>query len=188
MIINLIEKIKFNRKYGKSPNYDELFINEWLKEPEAYFFGYYGAKLEWTTGYGIAPLEGLPDTHGYSSFPDIRCQYKEYKYSLKIGNVEGISMHSGGTVRIRHFALNADLTKNKLGEKFLNSIIEFFKSKNAVIIEFHESHSSKIAHYRKFFKRLGIPEVKGRIWQVELYSGNNIPKNVLSFHEKLKIK
>ncbi|WP_321323644.1 hypothetical protein [Thiomicrorhabdus sp.] len=187
MLKNLIEKIKFNRKYGNGPSVEQ-FINEWLKAPQEFFFGYFEQPLEWSTCYGLAPMEGLPDTHGYSKIPDIRCEYREYKYSLKIGYIEGISMYSGGTVRIKHFALNSELTQNNIGKKFLNSILEFFKSKNAVVVEFHENHSSKIEHYRKFFEKLGIEEIKDRVWRVELYKESEIPKEVLSYHEKLQRK
>lgn len=187
MLINLIEKIKFNRKYGKNPTVEQ-FINEWTKAPQEYFFGYFEKPLDWSTCYGLAPMEGLPDTYGYSTMPDIRCQFKEYKYSLKIGNIEGISMYSGGTVRIKHFALSPELTKNGIGEIFFNSILEFFKSKNAVIVEFHENHSSNIEHYRRFFEKIGIKEVKNRVWRVEFYKTNDTPVHVLSYHEKLKRK
>lgn len=152
--MDLIKKIKFKKKYGKKPT-DRQFINEWSKSPEKHFCGYFDQKLEWSTLYGLAPFESLPDTHGYSRFPDIRCEYKEYKYSLKIGYIEGISMYSAGVVRIKHFALNAKLTRSGVGEIFFNAILLFFKSKNAVIIEFHENHSSKIDHYRRFFEKLG---------------------------------
>lgn len=185
MIINLIEKIKYHRKYGKSHTVEQ-FINEWKKDPLAYFWGYFDKELEWSTTYGLAPMEGLPDTHGYSMFPDIRCQYKEYKYSQKIGSIEGVSMYSYGIVRIRHFALNSELTRNKIGEIFFNSILEFFKSKNAITIEFHENHSSKIEHYRRFFEKLGVTETKDRVWRVELYKENDIPEHVLAYHESLQ--
>ncbi len=187
MFINLIKKIKINRKYGNNPTVEQ-FINEWAKEPQEYFFGYFDEPLEWSTRYGLAPMEGLPDTHGYSTIPDISCQFKEYEHLLNIGNIEGISMYSGGTVRIKHFALNSELTKNGIGEVFFASILDFFKSKNAVIIEFHENHSSKIEHYRRFFEKLGIKEINSRVWRVELYKPNEIPNQVLSFHEKLQCK
>lgn len=187
MLFNFIEKIKFYRKYGKNPT-PEQFVNEWTKAPHDYFFGYFGQPIEWKTCYGLAPMEGLPDTHGYSIMPDIRCQYKEYKYSLMIGNIEGISMYSGGTVRIKHFALDSDLTNHGIGEIFFKSILDFLKSKSAVTVEFHETHSSKIEHYRRFFEKHGIKEVKNRVWRVELYKQNEIPDHVLAFHEKLRRK
>lgn len=185
MFINLIEKIKFNRKYGKNPTVEQ-FIEEWSKSPETHFHGYFDKKLEWSTCYGLAPLEGLPDTHGYSTLPDIRCQYNEYKYSLQIGNIEGISMYSGGVVRIKHFALNTSLTRAKIGEKFFHAMLQFFKSKNAVVVELHENHSSKTDHYRNFFEKVGVKEIADRVWRVELYNNNEIPDHVLAFHEELK--
>ena len=187
MLTNLIEKIRFHQRFGREPT-EEQFINEWMNDPIACYFGYFDQPLEWSTQYGLANMEGLPDTHGYSTLPDIRCEYKVYKYLLRIGNIEGISMYSGGIVRIRHFALNSELTRTQIGKIFFNSILEFFKSKNAITVEFHESHSSKIEHYRRFFRKLGITEIKDRVWRVELYKENDIPKNVLSYHEKLRRK
>lgn len=95
-------------------------------------------------------------------------------------------MYSAGVVRIKHFALNAKLTRSGVGEIFFNAILLFFKSKNAVIIEFHENHSSKIDHYRRFFEKLGVKEIREGVWQVELYKNNDVPKQVLLFHDELK--
>lgn len=95
-------------------------------------------------------------------------------------------MHSGGVVRIKHFALNTSLTRAKIGEEFFYAILQFFKSMNAVTIEFHENHSSKIDHYRRFFEKVGVKEISDRVWQVELYNNNEIPDHVLAFHEELK--
>nr|WP_163502612.1 hypothetical protein [Halomonas socia] len=159
MILNLIERIKFNKKYGNNPTVEQ-FIEEWSRSPETYFYGYFDQELKWSTCYGLAQLEGLPDTHGYSMMPDIRCQYNEYKYSLEIGYIEGISMHSGGVVRIRHFALNTSLTRAEIGERFFYAILQFFKSKNAVTIEFHESHGSKIDHYRRFLRKSALRKLQ----------------------------
>lgn len=170
-----------HQEFFEKPSIEQL-IDEWLKDPLASFHGYFDNPLDWSTCYGVAPMEGLPDTHGYSCMPDIRCEYKE----LLIGNVEGISMYSGGTVRIKHFALNPDLTRKYIGEKFFSSILEFIKSKNAVSVEFHENHSSKIEHYRRFFEKQGIAEIKDGIWKVNLYMESDIPKHVLDFHEGLK--
>lgn len=184
MLLNFIKQRNFDRKYGKNPT-AEQFIEEWSKAPQEYFFGYFEEQLDWTTYYGLAALESLPDTHGYSAMPNIQCQFRDFKYTLDIGYIEDISMHSGGTVRIKHFALNSELTRRGIGKKFFNSILEFFKSNNAVIIEFHENHSSKIEHYRLFFEKNGIREINKGVWRVNLYSKTEIPNHVLFFHEKL---
>ena len=185
MIKGLIEKIKFIKKFGRNPS-AEQFIQEWTKTPEEYFFGYHGKALDWSTSYSSDFVSEHPGSHGFSSFPDIRCEYKACEYSLLIGNIERISMHSGGVVCIKHFALNPKLTKSKIGEVFFNAIKTFFKNKNAVVLEFHEDHSSKIEHYRRFFEKLGIKEVENRVWRLDLYNNKEVPKHVLEFHELLK--
>jgi GNAT superfamily N-acetyltransferase len=185
MFRNLVEKIKFNKKYGRRPTIEQ-FIQEWSTEPEKHFFGYFDQELEWSTTYSTDFEHGLPSSHCYSFFPDIRCQFKAFGYRLLIGNIEIISMHSVGVVCIKHFALDPDLTRHHLGKTFFNAILRFFKSKNAVVIEFHENHSSKIEYYRRFFEKLGIEEVKDRVWRVNLYDDQKIPEHVLAFHNSLK--
>ncbi len=187
VIENLLRKVKFYLKYGRCPTVKQ-FIEEWKKDPLRHFLGYYNHKLVWDTVYDWAPMVGLPNSHGLSMLPNIVCRYSEYKYSLIIGYIEEISMYSGGIVSIKHFALHPRLTRNNIGEFFLKSIIEFFKSKNAVVIEFQENHSTKIEHYRIFFKKLGVPEVRYRVWRVELYENKKIPMQVLAYQEKLKLK
>ena len=72
-------------------------------------------------------MEGLPDSHGYSTMSDLNCTYSEGKYSIRIGWIEGISMYSGGTVRIRHFALNVGLTRNGVAATFFQGILCFLE-------------------------------------------------------------
>ncbi|CAH7202569.1 hypothetical protein VCHA37P200_40287 [Vibrio chagasii] len=91
-------------------------------------------------------------------------------------------MQQGGVVQIKHFALNPDLTKAGVGKVFFNAIVDFFKSKNAISIEFRENHSSKIEHYRIFFEKMGLEETESRVWIVNLYDCDDIPESVLSFH------
>jgi hypothetical protein len=185
MFQGLIEKIKFIKKFGRNPS-AEQFIQEWSRTPEKYFFGYHDKKLKWSTFYSSDFFSEHPMSHGLSFFPDIRCQYKACEYSLLIGNIERISMHSGGIVCIKHFALDPALTKRKIGGVFFNAILTFFKDKNAVVLEFHEDHSSKIEHYRRFFEKIGIEEVKSGVWRLELYNNEEVPEHVLDFHELLK--
>lgn len=184
MLKRFIEKIKFKREFGGDPTVEQ-FIHKWSMSPESHFSGYFDEDLEWSTCYGVAPLFGIPDSHGLCSLPNIVCQYSVYKYSLQIGWVTGIEMHSGGIVRINHFALNTELTRKGIGEIFFNSIIRFLKSKNAVVIEFHENHSSKMQHYRRFFEKMGVTEVNEGVWQVDLYENTSIPSAVLLFHNAL---
>ena len=178
MLKKLIEKIRFNQKYGKQPTV-EAFLSEWKKSPVSHFYGYFGQELEWS-GYSWS---GSNNARMHYTFPDIRCEFTACEYSLEIGNIEGISMQQGGVVQIKHFALNSKLTKAGIGKVFFNAIIDFFKSKNATSIEFHENHPSKIEHYRIFFEKMGLEEVKDRVWVVNLYEIDNIPESVLSFHK-----
>lgn len=65
-------------------------------------------------------------------------------------------MYAGGTVKVNHFALNKALTGLGVGTTFFGALVRFFKSNNAVSIEFHENHTSRIDDYRKFFKKLAV--------------------------------
>lgn len=150
-----------------------------------YFFGYQNSDLKWNTTYGLAPFEWLTDSHGLSHMPNIECKCRKWGYSIQIGFIEGISMYGGGKVRIRHFALKSELSRHNLGRPFLESIIYFFKKHNAVSIEFHENHSTKINHYRIFFNKMGIPEIQNGVWSLDLYAGTNIPKSVSEFQKTL---
>ncbi|MDR7088596.1 hypothetical protein [Cellvibrio fibrivorans] len=169
----------------KIPSIDELIV-AWSRNPDGHFFGYYQQQLVWHTVYGLAPMEGLSDSHGYSMLPNIRCSYSDGKYGMNIGWIEDISMHSGGMVRIRHFALAVKFTRYGIGKIFLNAMMNFFKSINAVSIEFHETHASKIDHYRRFFEKNEVKEVRCGVWMIDLYENNDTPSHVLEFQSKLK--
>jgi len=159
-INSIIEKRKFIEKFGLEPTYGQL-IEAWCEDPEKYFFGYYDQALEWKVH---------PNSSDYSesSFPNISSRFDEQGYRLTFGWIEGISMRNG-TVRINHFALDDRLTRRKLGLVFFNAILNFFKSKNAVIIEFHEIHSTNIEHYRRFFEKTGVDEAERGVWRVSLH-------------------
>ena len=180
----LIEKLKFFKKFGRTPTVNQ-FIEEWAKTPEDYFFGVYDEPLRWNTFYDSIMVGNLPDSHGLSVFPDILCEFKAFEYSLLIGYIQKISMHSGGVVCIKHFALNSQLTSSGIGLIFFNAIKRFFKSQNAIAIEFRENHSTKIEHYRTFFEKLGVAEIEDKVWRIALYQKDNIPKHVLKFQEAL---
>jgi hypothetical protein len=176
--------IYLNASQGAPHTIDQL-IEEWSCNPEAHFFGYYQQPLVWDTVYGVAPLEGLPDTHGYSTLPDIKCSYSRGQSNIKIGWVEGISMHSGGVVTVRHFALASELSRFRIGVIFFEALIRFFKKNNALTIEFHESHTSKINHYRRFFEKISVAEISDCVWKVDLYEHEEIPIQVVQFQTSL---
>jgi GNAT superfamily N-acetyltransferase len=160
-----------------------------MKKPEDNFVPQKKQSLEWITGYGvIAQMYGLPGSHGYSKMPDLKCSFTKRKYTINIGWVEGISMYGGGTVRIKHFALEASLTRRGLGKTYLEALIRFFKKHNAIVIEFHENHSSKNEHYRQFFGEIGVKEIRNGIWQVDLYENTEIPSSVEVFQQELAEK
>lgn len=161
-------------------------INKWKENPESYFKGLFNEPLEWNTCYGLAPFEGLPDSHGYSQMPDMKCVIPNHPRPLIIGWVEKISMYSGGTVRIKHFALENEFTNIGLGVKFLGSIIRFFKSHNAIKIEFHETHKTKIEHYKIFFEKYGVKEKSKGVWIVEPYKYTRVPDSVTTFHKNIE--
>ena len=161
-------------------------IDKWSSHHQQYFFGQNGKELDWTTVYGLAPFNHLPDTHGYSTMPDMVCRCGARGYSIEIGWVEGVTMYGGGIARVKHFALNTKLTQRGLGRPFLESILYFLKLQNAIRVEFHENHSEKIDHYRAFFKKMGIAEVGKGVWSVDLYPGSLVPKSVSNFHESLR--
>lgn len=166
----------------------EAFLASWKKYPDSHFFSQTDTALEWVTGYGLGIMEGLPDTHGFSKMPNIICNYSENNYSLDIGWIERISMLSGGTVRIKHFALNKGLTGRGYGIAFIESLICFFKKHNATSIEFHENHSTKIQHYRQLFKKMGVSEIRSGVWRIDLYPDEEIPHSVKAFQDSLTKK
>jgi hypothetical protein len=150
---------------------------------EEYFLGYHGNSLEWLT---CEPMDGILESLYYCGYmPNIRCTYTENGSNFQIGRIEEISLFSGGIVVIRHFALDEDLTQSNIGIMFFKSILRFFKKHNALSVEFHEDHSSKINHYRRFFEKLGVEEIKNRVWKIDLYEKNDIPKSVIDFQNSL---
>lgn len=159
----------------------------WSHNSGIHFYGSYQQSLIWHTVYGLAPMQGLPDTHGYSMLPNIRCFFLAGKCLESIGWIEDISMHSGGVVRIKHFALAVKFTRSGIGVIFFNAMITFFREINAVSIEFHESHTSKKDHYRRFFEKNEIKEVSDGVWKIELYKNNDIPSHVIDFQSALKM-
>lgn len=172
-------------KFRERPVSDEEFIQAWLDAPMRSIKGQFGAPVEWRTCYGLAPFEGLPDSHGYSELPDLKVTVKVRKSEAVLGWIEGLSMHSGGTVRVRHFALQESITANGHGSVLLSSIIKLLKEKNATKIEFRETHTTKLEHYRKLFAKNGIKEVTRGVWVVNLYADGEIPDDVLAFQASL---
>ncbi|MDA0152225.1 hypothetical protein OH460_07925 [Vibrio sp. Makdt] len=163
---------------------DEL-IQAWIDNPVECLQGQFDHKMEWDTCYGLAPMEGLPDTHGYSMFPDLKVTIKVRKTEVDIGWVERISMYSGGTVRVRHFALDPRLSGQNYGGILLKSIIDLLKANNAIKIEFHETHITKLEHYRKLFTKYQIEEISKGVWCVNLYEDGKIPQQVQDFQASL---
>lgn len=174
----------FKSSLKRIPSATEL-IMAWSKRADPHFLGYFQQPLAWNTVYGLAPMEGLPDSHGYSMLPNIRCTYSDGKYGITIGWIEGIAMHSGGTVTIRHFALSTKLTRLGIGIIFFEKMIQFFRRMNAVSLVFKETHTSRIDHYRVFFKKLGITEIERGVWKIDLYNSGDIPDNVRAFQATL---
>lgn len=170
----------FKPSLKKIPSVTEL-ITAWSNKADPHFVGYFNQPLAWNTVYGLAPMEGLSDSHGYSMLPDIRCTYSDGEHRITIGWIEGISMHSGGTVTIRHFALSTRLTRLEIGKIFFEKMIQFFRSMNAVSLVFEETHTSKINHYRVFFKKLGVTEIERGVWKIDLYKSCDIPDHVRAF-------
>ncbi|KAE9635984.1 hypothetical protein [Aeromonas veronii] len=157
-----------------------------LARPERFFKGAFDTELEWEVIRCGADFFGLPASHRLCLMNNIVCKADD----ITIGWVEGISMHSGGTVRIQHFAISTDLTRNnqlQVGLKFLAGLLRFFKSKNATAIEFHETHTRKINHYRHFFEKNNIKEIDIGIWKIDLYKGLMPPLNVIEFQSSLKV-
>lgn len=174
----------FNKSAIKKVEDYEL-IQAWTNEPLSCFRGHFDQPITWNTCYGLAPFKGLPDTHGYSNMPDLRVASSINNVELEIGSVERIRMHSGGIVTIKHFALDPELTRKGHGRTLLKSIIELLKSHHATSIEFHESHSKKIEHYRAFFAKQGIAECIKGVWVIDLYPEREIPQSVVDFQSSL---
>lgn len=172
-------------KFKTQPASDTDLIQVWLNDPVSCIKGQFDKPVEWHTCYGLAPMEGLPDTHGYSTLPDLKVTAKVRKTSVDLGWIEGISMHSGGTARVRHFALQTGITGNGYGEILLSSIIEFLKANNATKIEFRENHTTKLEHYRKLFAKNNIEEVNQGVWAIGLYPKGDIPNDVQAFQASL---
>ncbi|USD59085.1 GNAT family N-acetyltransferase [Vibrio sp. SCSIO 43140] len=175
----ILEKFK-PRKVTK----DELF-QLWLDNPVSCFHGQHGKEMKWHTVYGLAPMEGISDSHGYSMFPDLTVAPQIGDTALILGWVERIAMYKGGTVRIKHFALDPSQSRQGNGKILFNAILELFKAQNAIRVEFHEDHSSKIAHYASFFQKMGVEQVSDRVWRVEFYPDGNIPQDVVDFQNSL---
>lgn len=56
-------------------------------------------------------MHGLPISLGVSTMPNLTNRIVMGSTSVNVGWVEGITMHSGGTVIVDHFALNRELTQ-----------------------------------------------------------------------------
>ncbi|EJC7176237.1 hypothetical protein DC915_RS03120 [Vibrio parahaemolyticus] len=172
-------------KLKTQPASDAELIQAWLDDPLSCIKGQFDKPVEWHTCYGLAPMEGLPDTHGYSQLPDLKVTARVRKTEVNLGWIEGISMHSGGIARVRHFALQTVLTEQGYGEVLLNSIIDLLKGNYATKIEFRETHTIKIEHYRKLFAKNDIEEVTKGVWAIDLYPEREIPEDVLDFQASL---
>ncbi|WP_076414938.1 hypothetical protein [Shewanella sp. UCD-KL12] len=184
-MLNMIRKL-FSTSKSKVERTPADFLTEWSKNPEKHFYGENEKPLIWSTTHGFAPgLNREESRYGLSSFPNLKNVFVGPENDLTIGNVEGICMYGGGIVKIRHFALRDQLTEKNIGILFFEAILLFFKEHNATVIEFHESHSTKIEHYRRFFEKQGIEEIENRVWRVDLYKGTEIPESVLKFQHSL---
>lgn len=172
-------------KFKPRPATTEELIQAWLDSPLECIKGQFDAEVKWDTCYGLAPMGGLPDSHGYSQLPDLKIVTTVRKTERTIGWIEGISMHSGGVARVRHFALDAGLSGHGYGSALLKSIIGLLKTNHAIKIEFRETHTSKLDHYRKLFAKNGIEEVSRGVWCINLYEDGKVPKETHDFQVSL---
>lgn len=172
-------------RFKVKPASDEELIQAWLIDPVNSIKGQFDKPVKWHTCYGLAPFEGLPDSHGYSQLPDLIVTTKVRKTEADIGWIEGISMHSGGVARVRHFALQSGLAGKGYGEILLKSILDLLKANYATKVEFHETHTKKLEHYRKLFAKNNIVEVAKGVWAIDLYPDGDIPEDVLGFQASL---
>lgn len=167
----------------------EKLIAKWKKKPEQYFVGQTDKKLKWgRQAFGIATLERRSESHGIMVFPDMKVLVTFDKEDYTLGWVEGISMLEGGIVRIRHFAINEVLEGHGHGIILYNSILKYFKNKNAIYLEFHENHTKKIDRYRKFFDKQEVKKIEKDIWRVDIYPKGHTPIKVRIFQSYLKMK
>ncbi len=167
----------------------EELMAHWVEGNGQFFKKQFGGNISWKTGYGdMAAMYGYPSSHGLSYMPDLINSVEIGDSSIDVGWVEGISMHSGGTVVIKHFALNRKLTNRDegYGDMFYNAMLVFFREHYSVAVEFRENHSSRIEHYRSFFSKKGVPEVSSRVWRVDLYPEQALPERTRQFQQKLE--
>lgn len=186
-LVSLLRSIPFP---GKELPIEEVMAH-WVAESGDFFEGQFGEKIKWTSRFGeMATICGLPGSHGVSIMPNLENRIGEGDGAVTVGWVEGISMHSGGTVIIKHFALDTRLTHRSegYGGILYEAILDLFRKHYAVAVEFHENHSSRIEHYRTFFSRRGVPEISDRVWRAELYPGQEIPDCTLRYQQELAKK
>lgn len=171
-LIHRWKRRQFNRIYGQNT---AMKIRDWAKNPENYFFASRGQQIKW--GNPSTSADCFP--RGFCLMPDCTAYYPHPDYGLKIGYVQKIQMYRG-LVKIGHIGLNIDLTRQELqvGKHFLAGILNLMRSLDATEVQFHEDHSTKIEHYRRFFEKCGIPEHPPGVWTVDLYPDGNVPDDV----------
>lgn len=183
LISSILKAINSKKEGKQSLSKDEL-IDRWCESPETYFKGQYGAELKWKTFRG--DHSKAIDGYGWSKMPDIVNSIQlTHDNDYPFGYIERFDMVGGGIVRVEHFALSSNLTHRGLGIVFFNALLEFFKQHNAITVEFHEDHRTKIEHYKRFFEKNNITEIQEGVWKVELYEGTGIPQSVLDFQKSL---
>ncbi|OEE37250.1 hypothetical protein A1QO_03870 [Vibrio genomosp. F10 str. ZF-129] len=162
-------------------------IQEWRQSPESHFQGQFNKPLKWSHQIlGLAGITGDIDTHGTLLMPNISANYHSNEgFDLTFGWIEGIHMVGGGLAIVGHFALQKQISNLGLGVALFGAVARFLKQNNATEIEFRESHPSRIHHYRVFFEKLGIKEIRHGVWYLPLYPYLPPPTSVLEFHEQL---
>lgn len=170
-ITQAIEKAVFRYKYKVEPQ-SKALLKLWVddRDKSKYFFTQMSCDSESPNWINVNDEV----TQSAAFMSDIVCRFPNKKFGLKIGNLERISLNKNGVIIVRHFALDSDLTRKGLGIKFFSSIVEFFELKKEetvvtpIAIEFHEDHPKKLAHYRNFFAKNGVEEVRAGVWRIEL--------------------
>lgn len=160
---------RIDEDYGQTTN---VIIRNWSYNPEKFFFDSRGrpAKL----GKPLPGGDMFP--RGYCLIPDFISRYPHPDFGLKIGYVQNIQMYRG-IVKIGHIGLNIDLTRHELqvGKIFLDGLLVLMRSFGAIQVQFHESHPSRLDHYRRFFEKHCIPETSSGVWSVSLYPDGVTP-------------
>ena len=73
-------------------------------------------------------------------------------------------------------------------ELIILTFLQFNISPNPILLFLSIDIFGKKLNSSIFIVLIGIKEINSRVWRVELYKPNEIPNQVLSFHEKLQCK